>query len=840
MASGRMLILLFIGSLPMQAQDISGYWQGVLYQEYPGNTVYYPYSMSLQQTGTDVTGISEIRWADEPIYYGIMSLTGQFDGSLFTFQEQAILDQNPNPAAYWCIKHGELLYDPVLQTLEGPWDAPGCFPGTVELHRLALNADTIFCLGDSIRLEVTGIGIRWYADSTLLDLLDTGNVFFPSITATSVFYVTQTHYGTESPAFPVRVVISSPLISNVDIQPTGCDSDMGSLLVESAGGMSPLEFSVNGIDFQTEPLFTGLAAGSYLLILKDSLGCRDSVSVDIPFPDGPQILELDAPDIPCGRDTVTVNVSAVGGTGILRYSLNGSTPSEQPAFHAVGVGTYILHVRDEAGCVDSVEFTLSLLPGPILMEVAKNDPSCSGGDGLVLVTAYGGTLPLSYSLDGLSFQTDSVFDGLHAGTYSLFVRDAWGCMDSMDLSLADPPVFTVSFSVDTARCDLPIGGFTVEVSGGSPPFSYQLAGMPPMSSPTFTGLSQGSYTLVVRDAEGCELTQTVTVPGSSRPSAQVVDWEDAWCGEDNGLILISGNGGSPPYRFALAGGAFQDLGLFEDLAGGQYLLVLEDAQECTDTLSVTLLQTGAPEVEDLLIGPTNCGETNGTLEILVSGGMGTLRYRLNAGAFQTQRQFTGLAPGSYTVYIRDEPGCQIEALVDIPGSGALELEGLFVQSPTCGVSNGRIEVYGQGMQFAIRGGTPQESGIFEGLAAGNYPLRIISDDCMLDTFFRLEQGPCPYFIPNSFSPNGDGINDLLQVYGPAGQRVMVLRMTLFDRWGELLWEQGGFYLDDPDAPWWDGRFRGKPLDADVFVYTLEVLPEGSVPIRFKGDVQLIR
>lgn len=835
-----MAMLVCLGICRVSAQDISGYWQGVLYQEFPGNTVYYPYSMSLQQTGTDVTGISEIRWATEPMYYGIMSLTGQFDGSLFTFQEQAILDQNPNPAAYWCIKNGELLYDQVQQTLEGPWYAPGCYPGTVELHRLALASDTIFCLGDVVRLEVTGIGIRWYADSTLQDLLASGNVFFPNITATTVFYVTQTHYGTESPAFPVRAVISEPLLTDVQVQPAGCESDSGTLGLGASGGIPPYSFSLDGGPFQTEAIFSGLAAGSYQVVLRDSLGCSDAIQVDIPVASGPQIINVDAPDIPCGRDTITVQATATGGTGILGYSLDGALFSEQPVFRGVGPGPHMLWVMDEAGCRDSLAFTLALLPGPSLLDAASQDPTCMGGDGRILLRASGGTAPLSYSLEGLVFQSDSLFTALDAGTWTVRVRDAWGCVDSMPLTLEAPSGFSVGIMTDTARCAAAPGGFTVTVQGGTAPFQFRLDGEGPVSVPVFSGLGEGTYTLIVRDMEGCADTLEVTVPGIPPPVIRMEDKEDAWCGQDNGLILVSGTGGSPPYRYAWSGGAFQDAGFFGDLPGGVHILVLEDIAGCRDSLFVTLLQTGVPVLEELLIGAATCGRSDGSLEVRASGGSGALQYRLGTGVSQGQGRFTGLAPGNYTLYIRDEQGCEAETVAVIPGAAAITLDGLVVSPPACGAGNGRIEAYGQGLRFAIRGGAPQESGIFEGLAEGNYPLRILSDDCVLDTFLRLEDGPCPYFIPTAFSPNGDGINDVLQVFGPAGQRVLVLRMALFDRWGEWLWEEGGFYLDEPHAPWWDGRFRGKPLDGGVFVYFLELLPEGSGPIRLKGDVQLIR
>lgn len=144
----------------LYAQDISGYWQGVFCQDFPSGTVYHPLSMHLTQNGSDVTGTPEILWSTDHSYYRNMSLGGTFDDSSFTFQEWVILDQNPHPNASWWIKNGDLMYDDVNQVLMGPWQATGCYTGTIELHRLTLLLDTIVCNNDSVRIHVTGINIR--------------------------------------------------------------------------------------------------------------------------------------------------------------------------------------------------------------------------------------------------------------------------------------------------------------------------------------------------------------------------------------------------------------------------------------------------------------------------------------------------------------------------------------------------------------------------------------------------------------------------------------------------------------------------------------------------------
>jgi gliding motility-associated-like protein len=93
------------------------------------------------------------------------------------------------------------------------------------------------------------------------------------------------------------------------------------------------------------------------------------------------------------------------------------------------------------------------------------------------------------------------------------------------------------------------------------------------------------------------------------------------------------------------------------------------------------------------------------------------------------------------------------------------------------------------------------------------------------------------FIPNTFSPNGDGINDR---FYPRGQGVFLIKsFRVFDRWGEMVFEKLNFNPNDPGAGW-DGTFKGKLLSPDVYVYTCEILCENNQPLSYKGDVTLLR
>jgi len=94
------------------------------------------------------------------------------------------------------------------------------------------------------------------------------------------------------------------------------------------------------------------------------------------------------------------------------------------------------------------------------------------------------------------------------------------------------------------------------------------------------------------------------------------------------------------------------------------------------------------------------------------------------------------------------------------------------------------------------------------------------------------------FIPTAFSPNSDDLNDVFTVYGGAGV-TGVKKMMVFDRWGELLFEQSNFAPNDP-AYGWDGTFKGKPVPTNAFVYYIEVEFNDGQVLAYKGDVTMIK
>ena len=93
------------------------------------------------------------------------------------------------------------------------------------------------------------------------------------------------------------------------------------------------------------------------------------------------------------------------------------------------------------------------------------------------------------------------------------------------------------------------------------------------------------------------------------------------------------------------------------------------------------------------------------------------------------------------------------------------------------------------------------------------------------------------FIPNSFSPNGDGMND---IFYPRGTGIFTIKsLRIFSRWSEVIYQRNNFKANDPTKGW-DGTFKGQKMNADAFVYTVEVVCENNTEMTFKGSVTLLR
>jgi hypothetical protein len=166
---------------------------------------------------------------------------------------------------------------------------------------------------------------------------------------------------------------------------------------------------------------------------------------------------------------------------------------------------------------------------------------------------------------------------------------------------------------DVSNCRAIDGGISVSASGGAEPYTFNINGGEYQTNNRFTDLGPGTYTLKVKDANGCWKTMDVDVAAAgSTLSASALSAEDNQCATDNGTITISASGGKAPYQFQLDSQGYGSSNGFTNLKHGQHVVIVKDDEGCQITLSVQVVRgkTGisyAGQIKDILT--TNCNTT---------------------------------------------------------------------------------------------------------------------------------------------------------------------------------------------------------------------------------------
>ena len=352
----------------------------------------------------------------------------------------------------------------------------------------------------------------------------------------------------------------------------------------------------------------------------------------------------------------------------------------------------------------------------------------------------------------------------------------------------------------------------------------------------------GTYSQTFSAGNGCDSTHVVVL--EVLPPLELTFEVKASCTpQGDGAVTALVNGGLPPYTYQWepVGGAGPTL---DNLPPGDYSVTVTDAFGCTIAGTTKVVNASNVSVQ-LEVGDATCfGAADGQVTVL--DGLPEWQYSLDNATYQPSGAFGGLAAGDYTLFILDENGCVStqEFQIGQPAELVLELPKRL-----------RVQL-GDSMQIVpslvLRPGLLFEWTPAEGLSctacpepfarpltSGWYVLTLTEGSCSVrDSVFLEVVNERRVFVPNVFSPDGDGINDRLTLFG-GGDVVRIRRFQVFDRWGGQLFEASNFPPNDPNLGW-DGTYQGRELDPAVFVWFAEIeFLDGQVEL-FKGDVVLLR
>ena len=547
--------------------------------------------------------------------------------------------------------------------------------------------------------------------------------------------------------------------------PTDCLATDGQIIVTANG--ANLEYSNDGgTTFQAGNTFSGLAAGSYDIVVRSTNdnSCSDSTTINLTDPNTPTITNVAVTDISdCDADDGQIVITATGTN--LEYSIDGGANFVGTAtFNDLPIGSYDIVVR-ESGAQNCTASTTVNVGGPVspqITNVAPTDPTdCGASDGEIVVTATGSNLEYSINGPGGS-QTNGtgVFTGLLAGTYdiSVVIIDTGNCEATDSVTLTDPaaPIITDIADSSPTDCNVNDGTITITATGSNLEYSID-AGTTFQAGNSFTGLAGGSYDIVVREvgAVNCTATASLSLTGPVIPLiASIESSGPTDCGGADGSLSILATGADLEYSID-DGSTFQSSNSFNGLTAGVYDVVVREVgtTNCTATAQEILSDPDIPVITNIAaVNNADCNVSNGQITITATGS--NLEYSIG-GAFQPGNIISNLAAGDYDITVRNANAisCVATQMVTITAPEAPMITNIVETDPTtCSGTDGEIAVTatGSNLEYSINGPVSQSNGtgVFTGLPAGAYTVSVV----VIDTGNCIDNGNANLSDPASPMP----------------------------------------------------------------------------------------
>ncbi len=517
-------------------------------------------------------------------------------------------------------------------------------------------------------------------------------------------------------------------IASVTQQPT-CDVPTGTINVSSPLGTG-LTYSVNGVLFQSSPTFSGLTPGSYIVTVKNATGCtKTSSSVFIST--GPTI-----PPTPifvttqptCANNTGSITITFPTGA-FYNYSVDGINYQPSPLFTNLAPNTYTVYVKNlVGGCTKSS--TAIIGPSTALLAPAATitQPTCSNANGSITITSPI-VVGLTYSIDGINFQSSTTFNNLAANTYTITVKSPAGCTNTSTAVLtATGGVAAPVATATQPTCATPTGTVTI-ISPTGTGLTYSIDGTNFQVGTSFTNLAPNSYTVTVKDASGCSNTGTVTVNPPSSAPAPILSTVPPTCTTSTGSITVTSPVGSG-YNYSLDGTIFQTTTLFTNLSPSTYTVTVKDGNGCTNTGTATINAQPTVPVPTLTLTQPTCIQPTGSITIASPTGA-IYTYSIDGINFQTGTSFTNLAPSNYSITAKNTSGCTAtSSIATINTAPSIAAPSFTVTQPTC-TAQGIISIaspVGTAYMYSIDGVNFQTGTSFTNLAPNSYTITVKNTD----------------------------------------------------------------------------------------------------------------
>jgi gliding motility-associated-like protein len=756
-----------------------------------------------------------------------------------------------------------------LLTVTGPNGCSASDPATVvedvNIPGASATGGTLTCAQTDISLAGTsataGVTYGWAGPGGF-----TSNGQNPAVTAPGdyVLTVTAANGCTATATATVLEDIAAP-----DVAATGgtLTCTAGSLTLNGGSATPNVTFGWTGpggfTSVEQNPAVT--APGTYVLTVTAANGCTATANAVVSEDANAPTATATGGELDC---TVTVlNLDGGSNAANVTWSWTGpggfTSNQEDPAVTVPG--DYELTVTAANGCTATATATVA-------QDIQTPDASATGGlitcqNPTVVLTGSSTTPGVTWAWVGPGgFTADQPNPAVtEGGTYTLTVTAANGCTAAADAVVTlDAGVPEASATGGLLTCIIT----SVQLAGGSnqPDVTWAWTGPGGYTSseqnPTVT--VSGTYTLTITTTTGCLASANAVVDEDvALPNVVIAAPGQLDCVTESVILDGSGSDGGAGFSFqwTTPDGHFaageNTLTPEVDAAGVYILQVTNLANGCiAEANEIVLLSTSAPSGATIAVSNPGCfGIDDGVISIeKVEGGTPPYLYSLDGAPFGDANVFTGMAPGVFTLMVMDNTGCQWETQVTLIAPTPIWVSLDAVDLTTALLPLGEsvelkaiIPIPVDSLQSMVwlppevavgcetcltLTATPYETTTYSLTVTG------MNGCTATDEVTVPVDKTRPVYVPNAFSPNNDGINDFVTVYG--GLPVTNVKAFLvFNRWGETVYE---FHNFEPNLPakGWDGRFRGKMMDTGVFTWFAEVEFVDGESLIFKGDVTLLK
>lgn len=609
----------------------------------------------------------------------------------------------------------------------------------------------------------------------------------------------------------------------------------GQVSVVAAGGTLPYNYT--WLSGQNTSVISNLIAGNYSFTITDQNGCTLSGNENVNQPIAPLSLTQSITNVTCfGFSNGAINTTVAGGTAPYTFHWANSVyllAYQTEDLSLIPAENYIISILDQNGCSLTDTFAVTQ-PNALTNSITGVNILCHGDStGSINLSVFGGTAPYSHNWsNGITAEDQT---NVPSGNYQVTITDANGCIKLDSITLFQPllPLTQTFTTLDVTCRDGSNGSIQLSVEGGTPGYTYNWSNA--SSNALNDSLSAGQFSVIVTDANGCTLYDSMTIYQPDALTLNEIITPVTCYGLSDGEIEMTTFGGTPPYQFTWFNSNFALSAQTEDLVNfpkDTYQVEILDSNGCFYEYFFDIPEPDSLYISVNQVMVTCHGGSDGSIDVTIFGGNPSYSYIWSNGA--TTEDVSNLNAGAYSLVVTDTKNCQDSAEIII-----YEPEPVTSEITTTPVScidqkdgTALVQAFGGvgAYTYAWSNGITIE--LNESLSNQWYFVTVTDAlGCTGIDSVLIPINPIACIAPvNCFTPNGDMMNDTwvidnMELYPD-------LRITVYNRWGNLVYEQTGTY-----SPW-DGSYNTNDLPAGTYYYIIELNYLDRAPVT--GTINILK